>query len=518
MVGAIPGTCTFQAYVVSSTTGNKDNTISATNATTAQGLTNVEDAKATLVVQAMALGITKGFTPVDQIDGGDPVTLFVKLSNQNNVDLDNATFTDTMPTGMQVFTSPNLATTCGGTITTTPGSNSFNFTGGIVPANGTCDITLQVTSVRSGNLTNVIPVNTVTSLQGATNPQPASKSLTVLPSVAVQKSFDPTIVAQGQTATLAIDLLNSNTFLLNGAALTDTFPVGLVVAPAPALTNACGGTVNAAPGAGSLVLSGGTIPASGSCRITVVVKATQSGTLTNTIPTGGLVTSSGLQNKKPTVATIQVTPVAASNPNLILLKRITKINGTTTGKALNGNPIDLTLVVPQPDNAATPRNESGDATNPGWIANYPKGAIDAGVIKSGDLVEYTIYFLSMGSQSVTNANFCDWVPKNTSFVEDSYGVGKGIQLAIGSTINTFTNVPDGDRGVFYNPGAAVPNTYPPSSTIKLNCMATAGTEGAVVVNLVNNTLLPPDNQLPHATAAGTPDNSYGFVRFTAKVK
>ncbi len=518
MVGSIPGTCTFQAYVVSATTGNKDNTIGATKATTAQGLTNVEDAKATLVVQNMVLGITKGFTPVDQIDGGDPVTLVIKLSNQNNVVLDNATFTDTMPTGMQVFTSPNPTTTCGGIINATPGSSSFSFIGGIVPANGTCDIALQVTSVKSGNLTNVIPANAVTSLQGATNPQPASKSLTVLPSVAVQKSFDPTIVDQGQTSTLAIDLLNSNTFLLNGAALTDTFPAGLVVANPAGLTNGCGGTVNAAPGSGSLVLSSGTIPASGSCRITVVVKATQAGTLTNTIPTGGLVTSSGLQNKKPTVATIQVTPVAASDPNLILLKRITKINNVPTGKAADGSLIDFTTVIPQPDNPATPRDESGDAANPGWIANYPQGAIDGGVIKSGDQVEYTIYFLSAGGKPVTNANFCDWVPKNTSFVPEAYGIGQGIQLAIGSNVNTFTNVPDGDRGVFYSPGSVPPATYPNGSTIKLNCATPAGTDGAVVVNLVNNSLTAPDNQLPQSTAAGTPVNSYGFVRFVSQIK
>jgi uncharacterized repeat protein (TIGR01451 family) len=204
-------------------------------------------------------------------------------------------------------------------------------------------------------------------------------------------------------------------------------------------------------------------------------------------------------------------------PELILLKRITKINGTTTGKALDGSPIDLSAFVAE-DDPNTTRNEFDDANNPGWIANYPKGAINAGVIKSSDLVEYTIYFLSMGGKPVTNANFCDWVPKNTRFVEDSYGVGRGIQLAIGSTVSTLSNVPDGDRGVFYNPGATVPNTYPPSSTIKLNCMATAGTEGAVVVNLVNNTLPAPNNQLPQATAAGTPGNSYGFVRFTAKVK
>ncbi len=224
--------------------------------------------------------------------------------------------------------------------------------------------------------------------------------------------------------------------------------------------------------------------------------------------------------KESTNIAIAAVPFTAGNtPELILLKRITKINGLTTGKTSTGAPIDLTQVVAQPDNPATPRNESSDATNANWpTATYPKGAIDAGAIKSGDTIEYTIYFLSGGQAPVTNANFCDWVPKNTTFVPDSYGLGRGIQLAIGSLLNTFTNVPDGDRGVFYNPGAIPPATYPDANTFKLNCMSPAGVEGAVVVNLVNNTLAAPQNQLPHATAAGTPGNSYGFVRFVSKVK
>ncbi len=222
--------------------------------------------------------------------------------------------------------------------------------------------------------------------------------------------------------------------------------------------------------------------------------------------------------------------VAGNKPELILLKRITRINNTTVGKALNGTTIDLTQVVAQPDNPATSRDESGDATNPGWPTNYPKGAIDAGVIKSGDLVEYTIYFLSIGGKPVTNANFCDWVPKNTTFVPDSYGIGKGIQLAIGLIVTALTNVPDYnptavtpflasiDRGVFYNPGAIPPTTYPDNTAYKLNCMTPMGVDGAIVVNLVNDNLTAPNNQLPNTTASGTPGNSYGFVRFMSKVK
>lgn len=207
-----------------------------------------------------------------------------------------------------------------------------------------------------------------------------------------------------------------------------------------------------------------------------------------------------------------------SSPQLILLKRITKINSGTIGQKIDGTPIDLTTVVAQPDHPSTPRDESGDAANPNWPTNYPKGAIDAGMVKSGDQVEYTIYFLSIGGKPVTNANFCDWVPKNTTFVPDAYGLGKGIQLAIGSILNTFTNIPDGDRGEFFNPNATPPATFPNGTSVKLSCAGTPGTEGAIVVNLVHNALPAPENQLSPATASGNPDNSYGLVRFVSKVK
>ena len=230
---------------------------------------------------------------------------------------------------------------------------------------------------------------------------------------------------------------------------------------------------------------------------------------------------------EPTLICVQ-TPISATSPELILLKRITKINGTTAAKAANGSTIDLTQVVPQPDNSATPRNESGDATNPlnlagnptniQWPTSYTKGATDAGVLKTGDLIEYTIYFLSIGGKPVTNANLCDWVPTNTVFQPNSYGTGQGIQLAIGSTITPLTNVPDSDRGVFFNPGTILPATYPSASTSLLTCRTPAGSEGAVVVNLVNSALVSPNDQLPNATAAGTPGNSYGFIRFMSRVK
>ncbi|WP_236142158.1 hypothetical protein [Nostoc sp. CMAA1605] len=82
---------------------------------------------------------------------------------------------------------------------------------------------------------------------------------------------------------------------------------------------------------------------------------------------------------------------------------------------------------------------------------------------------------------------------------------KGIALSIGANTVFLSNVADSDRGTFYQ--ANDPNT--PSFCSSSN------TNGAVVVNITRNPDLP---NLPQATGAGTPTNSYGFVRFRAKVK
>jgi hypothetical protein len=80
-------------------------------------------------------------------------------------------------------------------------------------------------------------------------------------------------------------------------------------------------------------------------------------------------------------------------------------------------------------------------------------------------------------------------------------------MAVGSTEPTvyFSNVADSDRGTFYP--ANDPNT--PSFCSSTN------TNGAIVVEITRTLILP---MLPFATGSGTPPESYGFVRFRAKVK
>jgi uncharacterized repeat protein (TIGR01451 family) len=124
----------------------------------------------------------------------------------------------------------------------------------------------------------------------------------------VQKSFAPGQVATGGTSTLTITLRNNSqpTAAVLNADLVDTLPANVVVAtPANAATT-CTGTLVATPGSGTITLqSGASIPASGSCTITVDVTSGTDGTYVNTIPAGALSTQHG-SNAGAATATLRV--------------------------------------------------------------------------------------------------------------------------------------------------------------------------------------------------------------------
>jgi uncharacterized repeat protein (TIGR01451 family) len=94
-----------------------------------------------------------------------------------------------------------------------------------------------------------------------------------------------------------------------------------------------------------------------------------------------------------------------SNPNLLLVKRITAINGLpakrngATLAAYENDPINPyddndntapTIDYPQPATNKWPETISHTSSN------FLKGAIDGGMIRPNDTIEYTIYFLSAG--------------------------------------------------------------------------------------------------------------------------
>ncbi|HEV2720563.1 MAG TPA: hypothetical protein VG323_11140 [Thermoanaerobaculia bacterium] len=138
----------------------------------------------------------------------------------------------------------------------------------------------------------------------------------------VAKSFTPDVIAVNQITTLTITLTNPNGADLTGASLQDSYPAGLVNA-GPASTT-CGNN-SVVTTATSMDLFYGTIPANGSCTMTVPVTASSVGSYENS--TGALF-SSGPASITYGDATLQVVPPipAFSGRALLLL-------GATLGAA-----------------------------------------------------------------------------------------------------------------------------------------------------------------------------------------
>ena len=197
----------------------------------------------------------------------------------------------------------------------------------------------------------------------------------------------------------------------------------------------------------------------------------------------------------------RITSVGRNNnaASLILVKRITNISP-------NPNSINFNTVV---DDGVS-NNEDDD---PNWASNFLTGQISLEDVRPGDEIEYTIYFLSNGDRPINNVKLCDLVPDNMSFVENSFGSSRGINLFFDNTTETLSNNPnDTDRGKFINP-----DTDPPTFCKKMNSSGDLVTvarqdnkNGIVVVNI--------DDTLPPATNPGTPTDAYGFIRFRAKIK
>jgi LPXTG-site transpeptidase (sortase) family protein len=313
----IPGVCTIMVNVqgpgslttLTNTipTANISGTIQGTDTT----LNPAQPARGDLVIGNLSIGVVKGFDPLT-VFGGSASTLSIDLINPNNVQLNGIAFTDTMPAGMVIASPANPAVGgCGGTLTATPGADSISFSGGSLAASASCTLTIRVTMVVNGNLTNVLEAGAVTTLSGATNPDPSEASLTNLPGASISKAFSPNPVRAGSVSLLTFTIQNTGSVLLSGMGFEDNLPgdlpVGLEIVRSPGPVNQCGGTLTAVAGTQFIKLVDGTLAANASCTITVAVTGNINGSYTNTIQAGNLTSNEGATNHDPTTDTLVVT-------------------------------------------------------------------------------------------------------------------------------------------------------------------------------------------------------------------
>ncbi len=214
----------------------------------------------------------------------------------------------------------------------------------------------------------------------------------------------------------------------------------------------------------------------------------------------------------------QIAIAAASDPNLLLVKRITAINpGSSDEVQFN------TFVNDDSNNDGDFDNDPDN--DPNWPTDdniYLRGATTVADVQPGDEVEYTIYFLSNGDEDATNVKICDVIPDNMSFVSNSYDGNSGIALlnssASSATPTNLSNAEDTDEGRFYAPGAALPTAGDPPTNLCQKVDSTGNIISVGAAENINGAIVVEIESLPEVTAPGTPDNSYGFIRFRAKIK
>ena len=266
------------------------------------------------------------------------------------------------------------------------------------------------------------------------------------------------------------------------------------------------------------------IPSGSANTVTVLTDAVPTtGGVTNPTTDGQIVTqtaNNGIETGNDPSKTEDDDPTLFTSvnnpPKLILVKRITALNGDST----NFNVFDPLDATNSPTNQVSSNWPSPDTT-------YLRGKINGGQVQTGDILEYTIYFLSVGGVPAANTEICDLVPDGLEFVPTGFNNDTGISPNTasdfgivlgwdstntgslpspatplsGASLLRLTGVGDADGGEFFAAGTT------PSTT----CTA-ANTNGAVVVVVGGTTVI------PKATAPGTPTGSYGFFRFRARVK
>lgn len=288
-VGTLSGSCTISVDVVSNTPATYVNTIPI-GAVTSSEPANIQEAKATMVVKLYAdLQVSKVFDKT-VLHGGDSGTYTITLTNPNSTGFTGLGFTDTLPSQMQLANTIT-STTCGGNLTDgagaalVAGSATIKLSGGALAAGGSCAITFVVTpsnvqAYTNGIVNNVLPANSITTLEGATKATDTLGPAMMQVSAQVGMVFSPAIITAGRPSTMTLTLNNYNLADITNAGLTNNLPAGVSIVAGTTPTTTCTGGNLASSTSTSLVLTGATIPAAtgnvlggGTCTITAQVTA-----------------------------------------------------------------------------------------------------------------------------------------------------------------------------------------------------------------------------------------------------
>lgn len=346
-----------------------------------------------------------------------------------------------------------------------------------------------------------------------------------LPQLTVWKSTTTPKIAQGGIATYKITVSNGfGRATAIGVDIRDVLPTGFsydsttAVAPETGVTR----TSSTNPTVGDTTATWGKFDIPAGKKVEIVFKAISATTIatgTYQNPAAAIYPDPQRVNATDTVTTsynaaastgedVEVSAPIRVNANVLLVKRITAINGDRV-KNPNDPSIPLNGFFPTINNPATTNDD-----NANWPSGFLVGAYNAGKIKPSDEIEYTIYFLNGNGDTASSVKVCDRLVGFQSFVNDAYGTGKDIEYQLGTNpLRYLTKGVDlaSDRARLDGSTGAIAGCPPPTITGTNNSTVVIDVTGTGSSNQDNI------NGIPGATGQGTPANSYGYFRFKTKV-
>lgn len=320
--GTNPGTCEVTIDVYPASKGTFINTIGVGDVTAINGgvsVSNTQSTDATLVALLSDLTGSISYSisgSYGYVQGGETIRTTIQLNNPNNVPLTGVAFSNLLNTYANIVKAVDgtATTTCTGgsvTITDVGISSTVELDDGKISANGSCEVSFDIIPSRDPKATyyytnryQTLPVNAVTTTQGATNATLIRARVYAATGVRIYKYFDSSTdkeinLLNGNTSQLRILYRNYNTTAVSNFNFTDVMPTSGatgVMSIDSIDSNTCGGST-ASSTATSLNITNGTLPAAtlnaagiqnGICEIRATVSVNGVGTYQNTIPEGDL--------------------------------------------------------------------------------------------------------------------------------------------------------------------------------------------------------------------------------------
>lgn len=318
-------------------------------------------------VSATALGNTLSLSGAS-ISGNNTCTVTVTITSCNQATYSIGGFNVSSSSGNPTAGTANLQVTSNSAAIA--GTSTVSASPGSVPADGTTASTITVTAFnacstgapgKSVSLAQGVGNSAITPASAATNAsgvatfgvtnsfaetvtyaatvttdsvlitQTASVTFTALNAPTVIKSFSPGTINTGGSSTLTVTITNPNSATLTGLAFTDTYPLGLVNAATPALSNTCGGSATAAAGGNQLALAGGLLSGgSTSCSLSVSVTSSSAASYLNStgpVISNNALASAGASATLTVIVAVSSFNVVESGANALTGRIFTKIAG-----------------------------------------------------------------------------------------------------------------------------------------------------------------------------------------------